>query len=40
MRLQIINGSKLMPPFGEDLQDSDIADLLSYLHSCREKEKK
>jgi len=40
MRLQIINGSKLMPPFGEDLRDSDIADLLSYLHSCREKEKK
>jgi mono/diheme cytochrome c family protein len=39
MRLQIVNGSKLMPPFGEDLQGADLADLLSYLRSCRDKKK-
>ena len=39
MRRQIVNGSKLMPPFGDDLQDADLADLLAYLHSCRDKKK-
>jgi len=39
MRHQIVDGSKLMPPFGDDLQGPDLRDLLSYLHSCRDKEK-
>jgi mono/diheme cytochrome c family protein len=37
MRRQIVEGSKVMPPFGEDIQDTDLADLLSYLHSCRDR---
>jgi mono/diheme cytochrome c family protein len=36
---QIVNGSKLMPPFGDDLQAADLDDLLVYLHSCRDKKK-
>jgi mono/diheme cytochrome c family protein len=36
---QIINGSKLMPPFGDDLQAAELDDLLAYLHSCRDKKK-
>jgi mono/diheme cytochrome c family protein len=39
MRRQIVEGSKVMPPFGDDLKDADLADLLSYLHSCRDKKK-
>ena len=39
MRQQIIQGSKMMPPFGDVLQGTDLADLLSYLHSCRDKKK-
>jgi mono/diheme cytochrome c family protein len=39
MRRQIVEGSKVMPPFGEDIQGADLADLLSYLHSCRDKKK-
>jgi hypothetical protein len=35
MQRQIANGSKLMPPFGEDLQGQDMSDLLAYLRSCR-----
>jgi mono/diheme cytochrome c family protein len=35
MQRQIANGSKLMPPFGEDLQGQDMDDLLAYLRSCR-----
>lgn len=38
MRRQIVDGSKVMPPFGEDLQGADLEDLLAYLHSCRDKE--
>jgi len=37
MRRQIVEGSKVMPPFGEDIKDADLADLLSYLHSCRDR---
>jgi mono/diheme cytochrome c family protein len=40
MRHQIVNGSKLMPPFGEVIEGNDLTDLLSYLHSCRDKVKK
>jgi ubiquinol-cytochrome c reductase cytochrome b subunit len=39
MQHQILNGSKLMPPFAEDLQAADLADLLAYLRSCRDKKK-
>ena len=39
MRRQIVEGSKVMPPFGEEIQGADLADLLSYLHSCRDKKK-
>jgi mono/diheme cytochrome c family protein len=39
MRQQIVNGSMRMPPFGDDLQSADLADLLAYLHSCRDKKK-
>jgi mono/diheme cytochrome c family protein len=39
MRKQIVGGSKVMPAFGEVLQDAEIADLLAYLHSCRDKVK-
>ncbi|MGA2350321.1 MAG: cytochrome c [Terracidiphilus sp.] len=37
MRTQIVDGGKLMPPFGEDLQSAEIKDLLAYLHSCKAK---
>lgn len=40
MRRQIVKGSKIMPPFGPVLQDTELADLLSYLRSCRDKKKK
>jgi mono/diheme cytochrome c family protein len=37
MKNQIVNGSKLMPPFGDDLQAADIDALLAYLKTCRDK---
>ncbi|MGD0938077.1 MAG: cytochrome c [Terracidiphilus sp.] len=39
MRRQIVEGSKVMPPFGDDIQGADLADLLTYLHHCRDKKK-
>ena len=39
MRRQIVEGTKTMPPFGDDLKDGDLADLIAYLHSCRDKKK-
>ncbi len=39
MKYQILNGSKLMPPFAEDLQGADLEDVLFYLRSCRDKRK-
>jgi mono/diheme cytochrome c family protein len=39
MRRQIVEGSKVMPPFGENVQGADLNDLLSYLRSCRDKKK-
>jgi mono/diheme cytochrome c family protein len=39
MRRQIVEGTKTMPPFGDDLKDADLADLIAYLHSCRDKKK-
>jgi ubiquinol-cytochrome c reductase cytochrome b subunit len=37
IRNQIVNGSNVMPAFGEVLQPREINDLIAYLHSCREK---
>lgn len=39
IRLQIINGSKRMPPFVDSLQEAEVTDLVSYLRSCRDKSK-
>jgi ubiquinol-cytochrome c reductase cytochrome b subunit len=39
IRQQIVEGSKQMPPFGEQLPDADLHDLLAYLRSCRDKSK-
>ncbi len=40
IRQQIVDGSKLMPAFGEDLQSAEIDDLIAYLHSCRDRQKR
>jgi mono/diheme cytochrome c family protein len=40
MRRQIVEGSKRMPPFRDELQQRELADLISYLRSCRDKQKK
>lgn len=40
MRRQIVEGSMRMPPFREELKDEEIADLIAYLRSCRDKGKK
>ena len=37
LRRQIVNGSKIMPAFGDALQTTDLTDLISYLRSCRDK---
>jgi mono/diheme cytochrome c family protein len=39
MRKQIVEGSKQMPPFGDDLQEIELADLIAYLHSCRDRKR-
>jgi len=39
MRQQILAGSKVMPSFKDSLQENDLADLLAYLRSCRDKQK-
>jgi len=40
IRTQILNGGKQMPPFGDVLQLTEADDLVAYLHSLRDKEKK
>jgi len=40
MRQQIVQGGAQMPAFGDVLQKAEIDDLITYLHSCRDKEKK
>jgi mono/diheme cytochrome c family protein len=40
IRTQILQGGKTMPPFGDVLQKSEIEDLVAYLRSCRDKQKK
>lgn len=37
IRKQIVNGSDVMPEFGDVLQPQEISDLIAYLHSCRTK---
>jgi mono/diheme cytochrome c family protein len=37
IRNQIVNGSKVMPAFGNVLAPQEIDDLIAYLHSCRQK---
>jgi len=37
MRSQIVNGSQIMPAFGDVLEAHEIDDLIAYLHSCRGK---
>jgi hypothetical protein len=39
MRRQIVEGSKVMPPFGDVLESTDLTDLIAYLRSCRDKKK-
>jgi mono/diheme cytochrome c family protein len=39
MRKQIVDGTNSMPPFGEDLQEKDLADLIAYLRACRDGRK-
>jgi mono/diheme cytochrome c family protein len=38
IRHQIVEGSNRMPPFGDTLQETELADLISYLRSCRDKQ--
>jgi len=40
IRTQIMNGGKQMPPFADILQLTETDDLVAYLHSLRDKEKK
>jgi mono/diheme cytochrome c family protein len=40
MRQQIIQGGAQMPAFGDALDEQELANLLAYLHSCRDKKKK
>jgi len=39
IRKQIVNGSKIMPAFGEMLPTADVDDLVAYLRSCKAKVK-
>jgi mono/diheme cytochrome c family protein len=39
MRQQIVGGSKRMPPFGDELQEPELKDLIAYLRSCRDKKR-
>lgn len=38
MRRQIVNGSTIMPAYGDVLQPSELRDLIEFLHSCRTKD--
>ena len=40
IRAQVTAGSKQMPAFGAILRQSELDDLVAYLHSCRDKTKK
>lgn len=38
LRQQIVNGSNVMPGFGDVLDRQQLKDLIAYLHSCRDKD--
>ena len=40
IRQQIVSGSKVMPAFGNILNPGEVNDLVAYLRSCRDKQKK
>ena len=40
IRQQIISGSKIMPAFGNILNPGEVNDLVAYLRSCRDKQKR
>ncbi len=40
IREQILHGGNEMPSFTDDLEQSEVDDLVAYLRSCREKPKK
>jgi mono/diheme cytochrome c family protein len=40
IRAQVVNGSKIMPAFGDVLQPSELDDVVAYLRSCKDKPKK
>jgi mono/diheme cytochrome c family protein len=40
IRAQIVDGSKVMPAFGDVLQPGELDDLVAYLRSCKDKPKK
>jgi mono/diheme cytochrome c family protein len=40
IRQQIVSGSKVMPAFGNILNDGEVNDLVAYLRSCRDKPRK
>jgi mono/diheme cytochrome c family protein len=40
IKTQILQGGRTMPPFQEILQKSETDDLVAYLRSCRDKQKK
>jgi mono/diheme cytochrome c family protein len=40
IRKQLLEGGKQMPPFADILEKVEVDDLVVYLRSCRQKEKK
>jgi len=40
IRTQITHGGRQMPSFGDILKESEVDDLVAYLHSCRDKKPK
>jgi mono/diheme cytochrome c family protein len=40
IKTQILQGGHTMPPFADVLQKSETDDLVAYLRSCRDKQKK
>ena len=37
IRAQVLNGSNVMPAFGDVLEPSELDDLVAYLRSCKDK---
>jgi mono/diheme cytochrome c family protein len=40
IRDQILHGGNEMPPFEEGIEPDEVKDLVAYLRSCREKQKR